>query len=358
MKLLKILPIIFAIAFLISINTAYATNSTCIYYFYGNGCPHCARVDPFIDQMASKYPNLEVHKFEIYNNKSNALLLNSYFDSYQVPNIDRGIPIIFISNKYLSGDRTIFDSLENDIIANSGAVCPQIKETPPSEMLPLITIIGAAIVDSINPCAIAVLLVLMSTLLIAGDRKKALKVGLAFTISIYIVYLLFGLGLFSALKLSGLSYWFYKVIGFFAILVGLLELKDYFWYRAGGFAMEIPRRFKPTLKKILEKAVTPIGAFFIGFAVCLFELPCTGGPYIFILGLLAEKSTQIAAIPILLLYNFFFVLPLIIIIFLIYKGFTSIEKTKEWKDRNKRRMNLITGIVMLALGMVVILGLI
>lgn len=222
----------------------------------------------------------------------------------------------------------------------------------------ILTVVGAAVVDSINPCAIAVLLILLSGLLLNEDKRGALKGGLAFVASIYISYLVFGLGLFSALKITGLSSWFYKVVGLLAILIGLANLKDYFWYGGGGFVMEIPRSWRPRLKGFLSTITSPVGAFAAGFAVTLFELPCTGGPYLFILGLLAEKTTRLLALPILLLYNFVFVLPLLLIIFLVYKGYTSIEKTHEWKERNIRNLHLAAGIVMLVLGLAVALRLV
>lgn len=222
----------------------------------------------------------------------------------------------------------------------------------------ILTVIGAAAVDSINPCAIAVLLILLSGLLISGDRKKALLGGLAFILSIYISYLLFGLGIFSFLRVSGLSSWFYKVVGLIAILIGLANLKDYFWYGSAGFVMEIPRSWRPRLKGFLSTVTSPVGAFVAGFAVTLFELPCTGGPYLFILGLLAKETTRLLALPILLFYNLIFVLPLLLITFLVYKGYTSLEKTHEWKERNIRRLHLVTGLVMLILGLAVALGLV
>jgi len=343
------------------------TNTTCIYLFYGNGCPHCARVEPFINQLELKYQNLEIHIFEIYNNRSNALLLNNYFDAYNISEKERGIPAIFIANKYLIGDKPILENLENEIKNNEGAACPKLEEAQATGLtgaksplkklgtLSIVTVIGAALVDSINPCAIAVLLILLGALLTTGDKRKALKAGLAFTISIYIVYFLFGLGLFSALQITGLSYWFYKIIGILAILIGLANIKDYFWYGAGGFVMEIPRSWRPSLKRMLGAVTSPIGAFLMGFIVCLFELPCTGGPYIFILGLLAERATMMAAVPILLLYNIFFILPLILITLLMYFGFASVEKMTEWKEKNIRRLHLIAGLIMLALGIIVVL---
>lgn len=120
--------------------------------------------------------------------------------------------------------------------------------------------------------------------------------------------------------------------------------------------MEIPRSWRPTLKKMLGTVTSPFGAFVMGFAVCLFELPCTGGPYIFILGLLAERATFLSAIPILLLYNMFFVLPLIAITLLLYFGFANVDSASKWKENNLRKLHLVAGLVMLALGIVVLFG--
>ena len=276
-------------------------NTTCIYFFYGEGCPHCARVEPFINQLELKY-NLEVHKFEIYKNRSNLILFNNYLDAYNIPEKERGVPTIFISNKYLIGDKPILENLEKEIINNQGAECPKLEKiqttgssgasSPLKKLgaLSLVTVIGAAIVDSINPCAIAVLLILLGALLVSGDKKRALKGGFAFTASIYIVYFLFGLGLFSALQITGLSYWFYKIIGILAIIIGLANIKDYFWYGAGGFVMEIPRSWRPTLKKLLNSITSPIGAFLMGFVVCLSYHALVAHIYLYLVYLLKEQQ--------------------------------------------------------------------
>ena len=368
---------LFLLLFLLAVGTLFAAsvNSTCIYFFYGNGCPHCAQVEPFINEMGAKYPNVEIQKFEIYNNRPNLVLFNKYLYAYGVPESESGVPTVFIGNKYLAGDGPIIDHLEEEIIANMGAGCPEwcsdldkivnssgiTGETSPIRSISdisLITVIGAALVDSINPCAFAVLIILLGALLATGDKKKALVGGLAFTFSIYISYFLFGLGLFSALQISGLSYWFYKIVGVLAILLGLLNIKDFFWYGGGGFAMEIPKSWRPTLKKMLSAVTSPTGAFLMGFVVCLFELPCTGGPYIFILGLLAETSTMVSAIPILLLYNIFFIIPLLVITFVVYAGLRNVDDMNNWKDKNLRELHLIAGLIMLALGLMVVFNLV
>lgn len=339
----------------------------CIYYFHGIGCPHCARADIIINAVKDW---AEIHDFEIYYNATNAKLLNDFFEAYNVPMSKRGIPALFVGKTYLIGDAPIAQGIEKAIRENLGAECPVLEKidgkglagrVSPVEKLKVIslaTIAGAAFVDSINPCAIAVLLILLSGLLLAGEKQRAMKAGFAFTASIYIIYFLFGLGLFSALQYTGLAYYFYKVVGFLAIIIGLLNIKDFFWYGAGGFVMEIPRSWRPRLKGLLQRVTSPLGAFLIGFIVCLFELPCTGGPYIFILGLLAEKATRATAIPLLLFYNLIFVLPLILITLLVFYGYTTVERATEWKERNIRILHLIAGIIMVVLGIIVVAGLV
>jgi cytochrome c biogenesis protein CcdA len=354
-------------AVLLLIPLVTAQEKTCFYFFYGDGCLHCAKAEPFVNQIEQSLP-VEAHRFEVYNDRENLVLLNKYFDSYGVPDKERGVPAVFLSNAYLVGYSPIANNLSSIMAENGGAECPVLDgramsgisngKAPVEKLsqLTLLTIISAALVDSINPCAIAVLLILLAALLAAGQKERVLRAGFAFTLSIYIAYLLFGLGLFSALQISGISYWFYKIVGALAIIIGLANIKDYFWYGAGGFVMEIPRSWRPALKKILGGVTSTWGAFLAGFIVCLFELPCTGGPYIVILGLLAERMTMLASLPLLLLYNVFFVLPLILLTLLVYSGYSNVEKATEWKEHNIRRLHLFAGIVMLALGLLIVLG--
>jgi len=357
------------IVLLINLFAIASAEETCAYFFYGDGCQACATVHPYISEL-NQQDGISVKEFEIYQNRDNLLLLNEFYDAYDVPTNSRGIPTVLINGKYLIGVKPITENLESEIITNVGAPCPSLDngkatgiagQADPTERfggLSLLTVAGAAFVDSINPCAIAVLLILLSALLAAGEKSRALKAGIAFTISIYISYFLFGLGLFKVIQISGVSYTFYKLVGVLAIIVGIFNLKDWIKHGSLGFVMEIPRSWRPTLKGLLKKVTSPIGAFLMGFLVCLFELPCTGGPYIVILGLLAQRTTQMQALPILAFYNLVFILPLLVVTYLVFKGFTTIESADAWKEKNIRKLHLIAGIVMIALGAVILSGLI
>ncbi|MBU2590232.1 MAG: hypothetical protein KKB39_05725, partial [Nanoarchaeota archaeon] len=210
-------------------------------------------------------------------------------------------------------------------------------------------VILAAAVDAINPCAFAVLILLLTTILASGIKKRALYAGLAFSLSIFISYFLMGFGLYTALVASGLTRIFFIIVGILAILVGLFNLKDYLWY-GKWFIMEVPLGWRPKMKSLLKHVTSIPGAFLIGFLISLFLLPCTSGPYIIILGMLAELTTRNHATMLLILYNLIFILPMIIITLAVYSGFTTTEQAEEWRKRKLKVLHLIAGIIILLLG--------
>ena len=120
-------------------------------------------------------------------------------------------------------------------------------------------VISGALVDAINPCEFAVLILLLTTILANNNRKKSLQAGLAFSFSMFISYYLMGLGLYGAVASTGLSSTFMKIIGILAILVGLFNLKDYFWY-GKGCVMEVPLSWRPKMKRLIRSVTfwTPV----------------------------------------------------------------------------------------------------
>jgi len=115
--------------------------------------------------------------------------------------------------------------------------------------------------------------------------------------------------------------------------------------------MEVPLSWRPTLKTVLQRVTSTPGAFFTGLAVSLFLLPCTSGPYIVILGLLAETETRLSAMLWLALYNIIFVLPMLGITAAVYFGMTTAEKAEAWRAGHLQTLHLIAGAVILLLGL-------
>jgi cytochrome c biogenesis protein CcdA/glutaredoxin len=355
--------ILVLIGFLGLTSSVVAQDTPKIYFFYGTGCPHCAQVEKYFEDE-DLYNRYQIDSREIYSNHDNALLYNSLMDGLGIPSASRGVPTVIIGDSVLIGDTPIIQNFipEADKLLAETPVAtlkpdnqdiPKKEESPKSN-LTLAAVIAGALVDAINPCEFAVLIILMTTILASGNAKKALKAGLAFSLSIFISYLLMGLGLYKALSLGKAAGGFLKIIGFLAIILGVLNLKDYFWY-GKGFLMEVPLAWRPKLKELIHSVTSPLGAFFIGFLVSIFLLPCTSGPYIIILGMMAKKVINARAFAYLLLYNLIFVSPMVLISLAVYGGFDP-AKAEEIRQKRLRILHLIAGVVMIAMGVVILVG--
>ena len=186
-----------------------------------------------------------------------------------------------------------------------------------------------------------------------------MKVGLAFAAGFFLIYLIYGIvlikvfGIFTAL--SSIKLYVYKAAGIISIVIGLFNLKDFFSYGAGGFVMETPRKWRPSLKGMIAKITSPIGGFIVGLITALFLTPCMMGPYIACCSIL-QKFSPLVAIPWLLVYNIIMILPMIAITLIIYFGFTTVDKVYGWREKNLRLLHLIAGIILIVIGILLIAG--
>jgi len=219
-----------------------------------------------------------------------------------------------------------------------------------------------AITDSINPCALSVLLMMLIAIATyhPKDKKQILWSGLAFVAAVFITYFIYGLLIVKAFNLvqgiSGIKDYLYKGLGAVAIILGLLEIKDFFFYKPGGVGTEMPLMFRPKVQQIIAKITSPLGAFGLGMFVTLFLLPCTIGPYVILGGMLSYGEFT-SALPYLSVYNLIFILPMVLIILLVFFGSKNIKQITEWREKNVKIMHLIIGLIFLLLGVTMLLGL-
>ncbi len=225
-----------------------------------------------------------------------------------------------------------------------------------------VRITSLALADSVNPCAIAVLTMVLVAILIQNPEKKrkVLYAGLAFVSSVFIGYLFYGTIIIQfftifARFLRENAMYIYNGLAILAMILGALNIKDYFKYQPGGLATEMPLFMRPRVKLIIQKITSPAGAFIIGFLVTLFLLPCTIGPYIIASGLLTELGF-LGALPWLLYYNLLFILPMLAITLIVYFGLSKIEDIDGWKERNIRRLHLIAGTLLFLVGFSLLIG--
>src|SRR3989338_2257499 len=221
-------------------------------------------------------------------------------------------------------------------------------------LLPTWTVVfTTALIDSINPCAIGVLVLLVTTLLgMHKNRHKMLMVGLIYITAVFVTYLAAGFGLLFFIQKLNIAQPLSYIVGSIVIVLGLIEIKDFWWY-GQGISLQIPAKRAEQIKKWMDHVTIP-GAILLGAFVAAVELPCTGGPYLAITTLLAKLGLSWSIFWLLVVYNFIFVLPLIVILVIVYFGLNP-EKVKKWKNTQKKWMRLFMGLVMLALGVLLIL---
>jgi len=249
------------------------------------------------------------------------------------------------------------ESLEMPIIFSEDGG-PADGQTP-VEIKPELTlakVLSLATVDAINPCALAVLSLMLIAILTYNPTKKRniLLAGLAFVISVFLMYLIYGLVIIKSFQLiqalTSIRLWLYKILGFGAIILGCFNLRRFFWSKAVC-------KVSPRVDRVISKITSPKGAFLVGAFVTIFLLPCTIGPYIICGGVLCPLGI-LKSLPWLLLYNLIFILPMLAVVLIIYFGFSKVEDVSKWQAKNMKYLDLVAGLVILGLGIAMVLGLV
>ncbi len=218
-------------------------------------------------------------------------------------------------------------------------------------LLPLVGV--AALIDSINPCAFGILLLTIAFLLsLQKSRGSILKIGGVYILGLFTVYLLIGLGILQALHLFNTPHFMAKVGAALLIALGSINLINEF-FPAFPLKLRIPAAAHEKMAVLMNKASLPT-AFLLGGLVGLCEFPCTGGPYLMVLGLLHDQGTYFAGVGYLLFYNLIFILPLVVILAIASDG-ALLEKVKAWKKSENKNMRLWGGVAMVVLGILIFL---
>jgi len=214
----------------------------------------------------------------------------------------------------------------------------------------MITVAG--LVDGINPCAIGMMVMLLGYLLVFANKPgRVLKTGLLYVASVFVTYLVVGLGLYSFVSqfdLTGGAKILNYVVGGALIIAGLIQLKDFLGIE-GGPHLRIPTASKERLQGLIEKTSYPT-TIVLGILVTLLETPCSLPIYV---GTATILSSSGMAFPLVvgyfLYYNFLFVLPLLAVLVVMWRGRKLVEM-KEWEHKAKRWMHLGLSVVLLAMG--------
>ena len=263
------------------------------------------------------------------------------------------------------GDTDIKNRFEPTILAEreriasctsttTGTIIPPDPTCSPATLqLTIPVVVASALVDSINPCAFSVLIFLLISIVTIENRRRILMVGSVYIAAVFMFYLFSGAGLFSIVHLSGFSAALSLLGATVAIVLGLVNIIDVIKNK-NDFLLGIPGSKKEMIERYISRASLP-AVFVLGVLVGIFELPCTGGIYLAILGLMSRSYTLMEGLPYLVLYNIVFVLPLVLILILVAYGISP-ERANAWRVLHRRKLRLIVGLAMIAIGVMIISG--
>lgn len=236
-------------------------------------------------------------------------------------------------------------------IAPTGDQILAVFRSSHSFFFPLVTV--SALIDSINPCAFSILLLTITFLFSLGsDRKKILAIGSSYILGIFLVYLAIGLGILRVLSFFGIPNFVGKVGASLIIILGALDIINAY-FPSFPIKLKIPKGSHKTMARLMERASLPT-AFALGAFVGLCEFPCTGGPYLMILGLLHDSRTFMGGVWYLLYYNLLFILPLVIIL-LSASSKALTERFDNWRKNIAKDTRFVDGAIMIGMGMLIFL---
>ena len=376
-----------------------------LHFFYGSTCPYCKKAEEFLKTLEERYPQLQIKSYEVFGNKKNADLFLAILEACGREKEVR-VPSLFVGEETIIGylnqettgvrienavkeclEKTCEDPLKKLNLCENcscdGGVCdceicdckPQQEEESQIVFLPMIGRIDLSrlslpaltlvvgLLDGLNPCAMWVLLFLLTLLINTRSRKRMWLIAGTFIVSSGVVYYLVlaaWLNLFLTISYVNLTR---TAIGIFALGFGIWQIKDFMTKRPGVCKItegnsKLSTRIKNGLKNHAEKLVfSPLtlaivgGVIILAVGVNLVEFFCSAGlPAIYTRILTLNQLSRITYYLYLLFYAFLFMLDDLVIFSL---AIITLSRVK-FSEKYNYWSTLIGGVLIFILGILLI----
>lgn len=413
-KILKFL-IVFAILLLLPVSAKADEKVINIHLFYGNGCPHCAAEEEFLSDYLKDRPDVKLYKYEIWYDSNNQELLSKVQKEMGTTN-KNGVPFTVIGKKTIVGyadgvtDEQIKDAinyyLNNDYRDYAGEITGKVKKAEVKEdttkdesktedkkenkiekaddikdsnqtdenvtvpvlgkinakkvSLPILAVV-LGFVDGFNPCAMWILIFLITMLFNMKDRKKMWILGLTFILTSGIVYLMFMLAWLNLATFISKIAFIRLLIAVIALVVGLINVYKYIdSLKKKDEGCDVVD--KKDRKKIMEKIISIthekkfiialLGIMVLAASVNIIELMCSIGiPLLFTQILAMNNLSTFSYMIYMFIYIFFFLID-DIVIFVI--SMVTLKVTG-LSTKYTKYSHLVGGIIMLIIGLLLII---
>jgi len=368
-------------------------NKVTLYLFHGDGCPHCAAEIEYLNSIEKKYDNLEIVKYEVWYNEDNSKFLQEVYEAYGITR--NGVPTTVIGNTIMQGygtstgskiERAIQYYLENDYTDQIARIkegtfnkedlengFEKEEKKSDEEMtievpalgkvnLKRVSLTSAAVViglvDGFNPCAMWILLFLISVLIGMKNKKRMWTLGLTFLVTSALVYMLIMLSWIQiAVKITTVI-WVRNIIAIIALIGAIVNIRSYIRSRkdSGCEVVDDKKRkniFSKIRKFTSEKSfiLAILGVIGLAVSVNLVELACSAGlPLVFTELLALNNVSDSMKFFYTIIYIVFFLLDDLIVFFIAM--FTM--KITGISTKYNKYSHLIGGIIMLVIGVLLI----
>lgn len=347
------------------------------YFFYSNRCPHCKAAHPFINKLKKEYPKIDFRELEVLKVPENRKLFMKMVSEKGIQG--GGVPTFIFGEKFVVGfqeghhDKLIREMMEIQLANHGEDSCNDDKCKKCSENIIDVPVFGKidakmvslpsftfiiGLLDGVNPCAMWVLMFLLTLLVNAKSRKKLVMVGTVFVVSSGMVYFLFMTAWLNIFTFMGVANYVTIGLGVVALLMGAINVKEFFFFKK-GVSLMIPEKAKPKLYEKMRKVINNnnfflslLGTITLAFFVNLIELGCTIGlPAIYTRVLSIQEIDTGLKYFYMGLYNVYYVVPLAVIVtvFVITMGKYRFE------EKHAKVLKLISGILMVSLGLILVL---
>ena len=392
-KIIKYFSIFIVLSFFVCIPvSANSKKEITIYFFHGDGCPHCAEERKYLDKIVDKYSNINVVFYEVWYNKENASLMMKVKEKLDIDG--NGIPFTMVGSTPTTGFSEVtkdrFDRIINYYLDNEYVdVVDQIKNDKYIDKIedgfkkeenktdkdtiisvPLIgkvnlkdfSIPSAAIlvgfVDGFNPCAMWVLLFLISMLLTMKDRKRMWILGLSFLFTSAFVYMLIMLFWYKLSINITTSIFIRNIIAIFAIGASIFNIRKFFTSKDSGCSVTNDKKRKSILEKIKKFTheknfiLSICGVIGLAISVNIVELACSLGlPLVFTQLLAINNIDGFMAFIYTLIYILFFLIDDIVVFVIAMKTM----KVTAISTKYNKYSHLIGGIIMFIIGILLLI---
>jgi len=361
-----------------------ATAPLTMYIFKSATCPHCQEQRAFTDALDRQHDRLQVRYFEIMQTREHHDLLRMMAASGNVK--PGSVPMVFLGKQVWVGDSAqIRAEIQTTLDRCLAEGCPDARELAEQRSetgaaaaenateinLPLIGKIDLsyqpllvstaliAFVDGFNPCSLWLLTILIALVIHSGSRQRIAVVGLSFLVITALVYGLFIAGVFSVLAYASFLPWMYWIVATFALVFGLVNIKDYFWFKR-GISFTIDDKHKPGIFRQFRSLMTD-GKSMLALAgatavmasgIALIELPCTAGFPVIWSGLVsAHEVSPLTFAWLLAVYLLIYLLDELVVF-----GIAVVKlRIDRFEERHARVLKLAGGVIMVFLAVILVI---